>query len=642
MPYIPPSSWTWATNLDALTDVTIATPTNGQALVYETSSSQWKNQTVSWSGDMVLASTQTNSGLKTFLDWTFGLRNVANTFTGLFTNTITTSRTWTLPNNSGTIALLSDLPAWVLKLPTYTVASSGADFTDIQSAIDAATLWWIIYVLWTYTLSTWLKWKNNYTYIVWNGEWQTVIQYDGATVATAISPNTTSLKQCWLSKVLIKQTNVTVQWTAIDISNMALMNIQDVQVLDSGLTLKMDDTVNNTFYNSITRVMAFWCNKWVQMTGTTPANHNYFTNCRFANNSGGTYGTHISNGQGNIFTNCSFEPVATTGNTWVYLTSANTYSNEFHWCWIEGNNVWVLIDSTVTYNKFDMCTITSNTTNVTDNGKYTLIIGQVGSNMIVQLPATTITENGNASSVALLIRNNTSFAHVANSLVNYKMVNATDTSDVLRIDNAWNGAMVKLISTQGTLQTASDKWDLETDTTGKLYYSHNASERGVVDAEQYISLTTAYTLTSQTAAQKLFNTSTNGALTVKGATSYMFECFYSLSAMSATSGSFGFALWGTATLTSIGWTSIWVKWALTAVAGQITYNTTASQATLVTATTTTTGYARITWTVRINAGGTIIPQVSLGVAAAAVVGVNSYFRIWAIGTNTDTRVGNWS
>lgn len=65
--------------------------------------------TPSGSGDMVLASTQTNSGLKTFLDGTIGLRNVANTFTGLFTNTITAARTWTWPDKNGTVAMTSDI-----------------------------------------------------------------------------------------------------------------------------------------------------------------------------------------------------------------------------------------------------------------------------------------------------------------------------------------------------------------------------------------------------------------------------------------------------------------------------------------------------------------------------------------------------
>lgn len=60
-------------------------------------------------GDMVLATAQTNSGLKTFLNATFGLRNVANTITSVFSNAATVARTWTLKDADGTIAFTSDI-----------------------------------------------------------------------------------------------------------------------------------------------------------------------------------------------------------------------------------------------------------------------------------------------------------------------------------------------------------------------------------------------------------------------------------------------------------------------------------------------------------------------------------------------------
>lgn len=61
--------------------------------------------------EVTLTSAQTfSSGIKTFLNGVFGLRNVANTFTSFFTNSATASRTWTFPDKNGTVAMTSDLP----------------------------------------------------------------------------------------------------------------------------------------------------------------------------------------------------------------------------------------------------------------------------------------------------------------------------------------------------------------------------------------------------------------------------------------------------------------------------------------------------------------------------------------------------
>lgn len=66
---------------------------------------------VATGADMVLASVQTVTGAKTFLDGKLLLQNVANTFYGVFTNTNTANRTYTLPDASGTVALTSDITA---------------------------------------------------------------------------------------------------------------------------------------------------------------------------------------------------------------------------------------------------------------------------------------------------------------------------------------------------------------------------------------------------------------------------------------------------------------------------------------------------------------------------------------------------
>jgi hypothetical protein len=159
---------------------------------------------------------------------------------------------------------------------------------------------------------------------------------------------------------------------------------------------------------------------------------------------------------------------------------------------------------------------------------------------------------------------------------------------------------------------------------------------------QFITLTTTYTLTSQTGAQKLFNTSTNGRITLPIGV-YFFECVFDLSSMSASSGGFGWTLApGTATIAGIKWYSNANKAALaTAATPQSTMNTAANTA-IVTSTTNTVGWAQIAGKVRISVAGTVTPQVSLGVAAAAVVGVDSYFRIWQASlTPTAVTQGTW-
>ncbi|MGO9743987.1 MAG: hypothetical protein ACLPN5_21210 [Roseiarcus sp.] len=191
----------------------------------------------------------------------------------------------------------------------------------------------------------------------------------------------------------------------------------------------------------------------------------------------------------------------------------------------------------------------------------------------------------------------------------------------------------------GTLETTAAAGAAEFDGAA-FYLTAQAASRQVAVAEQIQVLASAYTLTSQTAAQQLLNATTNGAVTLAVGT-YEFECFFSLSSMSATSGSFGFALGGSATFTQ-SWMSLGHKaTGGTAASPEITFNTAANTA-IVTADTNTSGEALIKGILRVTGAGTVIPQVSLGVAAAAVAGANSYFKCWPIGSATVTTVGDWS
>lgn len=221
---------------------------------------------------------------------------------------------------------------------------------------------------------------------------------------------------------------------------------------------------------------------------------------------------------------------------------------------------------------------------------------------------------------------------------NVVMATAPTITDLLLA--AGTATVPPLQFTAGTNLTTAAAGVMEYDGE-MLMFSPLASTRGHVPVVHSTVLITAYTLTSQTAAQKLFNTSTNGAVTLDTGL-YEFECLMKLSAMSATSGTFGFAFGGTA-VRNEAWLSFGIKNTLSAISTISSTFSTAANTAITGNTTSTVGMAFIKGIVRITTGGTLIPQVSLSVAAAAVVDPYSRFLIWKSngGTNNYT-TGNWS
>jgi len=95
--------------------------------------------------DMDTTTTQTVSGVKTFLNLMLGLRNTANTFTSFITNAATASRTWTFPDKNGTVAMTSDITGVINagtanRIPKYVgstiVGNSRIQDTGIYIGVD--------------------------------------------------------------------------------------------------------------------------------------------------------------------------------------------------------------------------------------------------------------------------------------------------------------------------------------------------------------------------------------------------------------------------------------------------------------------------------------------------------------------------
>jgi hypothetical protein len=167
-----------------------------------------------------------------------------------------------------------------------------------------------------------------------------------------------------------------------------------------------------------------------------------------------------------------------------------------------------------------------------------------------------------------------------------------------------------------------------------------------VQEEFWIQQNAAYTLTSSTAAQKLFNASTNGTLTLPIGT-YRYEAFLYIDSMSLTSGNgaFGFLGAGTATISSALMRAVGIDNGTTfGLAYSGSYATgNISNAIIVQAATTSAIGVSIDGTFRVSVAGTIIPSFTLATAAAAVVRPNTYFMCRRISSSaTATTYGPWS
>lgn len=170
--------------------------------------------------------------------------------------------------------------------------------------------------------------------------------------------------------------------------------------------------------------------------------------------------------------------------------------------------------------------------------------------------------------------------------------------------------------------------------------------------------TLARVLTSTVAQQQLFDSNTTGAIDLVPGT-YTFECYMALTAMDAAGASnllFDVVGAGTATCTKFLWQIIGAD--VAGITGQATAltamsATSGSAVNIVTGATQAALQVSVRGTFEVTVAGTIIPSVTLGVAAAANVIAGTYFEYDRLGpaaqgafvgsgyrvTNSDVTVG---
>lgn len=165
----------------------------------------------------------------------------------------------------------------------------------------------------------------------------------------------------------------------------------------------------------------------------------------------------------------------------------------------------------------------------------------------------------------------------------------------------------------------------------------------IANERQIATVVSATSLADDTSAQAIF-AAANDTLTLSASTTYRFRASILL-ATGSTTHTTAFGLGGTATFTGINYLSRATSSAADTLATPQMRRVSSASASVLTATSTAvTTNIELEGIIRINGGGTIIPQVtfSAGPGGTNTVAVDSFFECWPIGSNTIAAVGSWA
>lgn len=227
------------------------------------------------------------------------------------------------------------------------------------------------------------------------------------------------------------------------------------------------------------------------------------------------------------------------------------------------------------------------------------------------------------------------------------VISDTDNMSAMSLSPlAGTATVAPLLLTSGTNLTAAAAGAWEYD--GKTFYSTTvAASRGVSPSVQFTVLAADFNGTDVNTAQPVFDTAQD-VITLAASTTYEFEAEYWITrAAGTTSHTTAVLFGGTATFTSVGYlaqvtnptgnvlANVQHIWGEAATALVLTAaNTSATEHLLI----------KIKGRIRTNAAGTLIPQFQYSAAPGGVPTIkrNSAFRIWPLGVDTVTAVGNWA
>jgi hypothetical protein len=183
---------------------------------------------------------------------------------------------------------------------------------------------------------------------------------------------------------------------------------------------------------------------------------------------------------------------------------------------------------------------------------------------------------------------------------------------------------------------------------GAVAYFTPSSNRGVLGAQHFITLTSDYTASDVATAQQVFNSTTSGAIALSTTKTYLFDAVYYITrAAGATSRTLSVLFNTSNALTSISYIAETTSTASNILGTVSRIRGTAVTATVVTAASTATNEnitVVLRGIIRTNLATTFTPQIQFSAIAGGAPSVlsGSYFRLVSLGNNSVTSVGNWS
>lgn len=201
------------------------------------------------------------------------------------------------------------------------------------------------------------------------------------------------------------------------------------------------------------------------------------------------------------------------------------------------------------------------------------------------------------------------------------------------------------VFTDGTLMTTPEHGAME-HSGSALYFTPSATTgaRGLLPTVFVIRANATRTFASNTSSQAIFNSPTNGRITLDTGT-YFFDGLLNIGSMSATSGNLLFNVLGagTATMGAVLFHVVGVDGATATAANQTgsTAVTNSTPASALTAGTGTAATLRIVGSFEISSAGTVIPSITMVTAAASVLAIGSYLRFTRYGDDALVSIGPW-